>query len=458
MCLCMCVFVRVCVCTLVRVCMWALLSEKKMTLWSLRVHGENPDMGKTRSSSSQTSQIAHRHTTMQWLTVCMTCLVGACRGLWAPTSQSPRCAEWWTRTPVAQPCSATLTSTAWSSSPTRRSARTSATGAWWMTWGRWTGRAMLLKEVSEGTGKIGCVGGGRGGMVDDMRKVDWQSDAAEGGEWRNWQDWVCGWVCVWGGGGWWTTWGRWTGRVVLIRPAGWLISQLTLSIWGSSQYPPPVDMPCWGWSHRHWTGSWPVKDDYCYWFCPSGRQWTYQTCTEFGYYQTSDSKGQPFGFKFPLEFFIKQCQDIYNPKFNADLISRGINRTNTNYGGYGIKVTNVVFPNGSVDPWHALGIVKDLSPDATAIFIDGEWMADFPVRDFSVSRLIPSIEEQQGLFLRREIWPKCVKILSTHAHTHTHSLSVSPIIIHKFSIVLFPNERAQRACSHVYIIYTIYIY
>ncbi|XP_070172924.1 putative serine protease K12H4.7 isoform X2 [Littorina saxatilis] len=102
-----------------------------------------------------------------------------------------------------------------------------------------------------------------------------------------------------------------------------------------------------------------------------GRQWTYQTCTEFGYYQTSDFKSQPFGHKFPLDFFVKQCQDIYDPKFNADLIGRGINRTNTNYGGYGIKVTNVVFPNGSIDPWHALGVVKSLSPDATAIFIDG---------------------------------------------------------------------------------------
>ena len=32
---------------------------------------------------------------------------------------------------------------------------------------------MLLKEVSEGTGKIGCGVW----MVDDMRKVDWKSGA-----------------------------------------------------------------------------------------------------------------------------------------------------------------------------------------------------------------------------------------------------------------------------------------
>lgn len=102
-----------------------------------------------------------------------------------------------------------------------------------------------------------------------------------------------------------------------------------------------------------------------------GRQWTYQTCTEFGYYQTSDFQGQPFGHEFPLSFFVQQCQDIFGQKFDAGLIGHGINRTNANYGGYGIKISKVVFPNGSIDPWHALGIVKDLSPDATAIYIDG---------------------------------------------------------------------------------------
>lgn len=30
------------------------------------------------------------------------------------------------------------------------------------------------------------------------------------------------------------------------------------------------------------------------------RQWTYQTCTEFGFFQTSDLKDQPFGHSFPV--------------------------------------------------------------------------------------------------------------------------------------------------------------
>ena len=34
--------------------------------------------------------------------------------------------------------------------------------------------------------------------------------------------------------------------------------------------------------------------------CSVGRQWTYQTCTEFGYYQSTDSKSQVYGTTFPL--------------------------------------------------------------------------------------------------------------------------------------------------------------
>ncbi|XP_069178530.1 putative serine protease K12H4.7 [Procambarus clarkii] len=102
-----------------------------------------------------------------------------------------------------------------------------------------------------------------------------------------------------------------------------------------------------------------------------GRTWTYQTCTEFGFYQSSDSLNQPFGNEFPIEFFTKQCEDIFGPGFTSSLIDSGVQRTNTVYGGYNLKVTRVVFPNGSIDPWHALGVTSDLSTDATAIFING---------------------------------------------------------------------------------------
>jgi len=68
---------------------------------------------------------------------------------------------------------------------------------------------------------------------------------------------------------------------------------------------------------------------------------------------------------------VWQCKDIFGAKFTEDFINAGIRWTNTNYGGFGLTVTRVVFPNGSTDPWHALGITSDLGPTTPAIFIDG---------------------------------------------------------------------------------------
>ncbi len=33
--------------------------------------------------------------------------------------------------------------------------------------------------------------------------------------------------------------------------------------------------------------------------------------------------------------------------------------------------TNIVFPNGDIDPWHALSVLQNLSPSVTAILIHG---------------------------------------------------------------------------------------
>ncbi|XP_059142067.1 putative serine protease K12H4.7 [Physella acuta] len=102
-----------------------------------------------------------------------------------------------------------------------------------------------------------------------------------------------------------------------------------------------------------------------------GRQWTYQTCTEFGFYQSSDYPNQPFGHSFPIKFWTTQCQDIFGSSFNDALINATAKRSNDDYGALGIKVSKVLFPNGSIDPWHALGVTQDLNPDARAIYING---------------------------------------------------------------------------------------
>jgi thymus-specific serine protease len=42
------------------------------------------------------------------------------------------------------------------------------------------------------------------------------------------------------------------------------------------------------------------------------RQWTYQTCTEFAWFQTSTSPNQIFGSLYPVDYFVELCKDLYD--------------------------------------------------------------------------------------------------------------------------------------------------
>ncbi|XP_038129050.1 thymus-specific serine protease [Cyprinodon tularosa] len=99
-----------------------------------------------------------------------------------------------------------------------------------------------------------------------------------------------------------------------------------------------------------------------------GRQWVYQTCSEFGFYQSTDSPNQPFT-GFPLGYQVKQCARFYN--ISAEEVAEAVAQTNEYYGGYNIRSSRIVFPNGSVDPWHALGITQDITAELPAVFIKG---------------------------------------------------------------------------------------
>lgn len=102
-----------------------------------------------------------------------------------------------------------------------------------------------------------------------------------------------------------------------------------------------------------------------------GRQWIYQTCIEFGFFQSTDLMDQPFGHSVPVDFFIQQCIDLFGEKFNSESIQKSIDFTNNFYGGCHLNVRKVVFPNGSIDPWKVLGVSKDLNEEAIALLING---------------------------------------------------------------------------------------
>jgi hypothetical protein len=70
-----------------------------------------------------------------------------------------------------------------------------------------------------------------------------------------------------------------------------------------------------------------------------------------------------------FRFFVKQCADIFGPKFDRILLEKGINFTNAFYGAEKFSGTRVLFVNGAIDPWHALSFTKDPPNNNTAIFL-----------------------------------------------------------------------------------------
>ncbi|CAG2114261.1 unnamed protein product, partial [Medioppia subpectinata] len=135
------------------------------------------------------------------------------------------------------------------------------------------------------------------------------------------------------------------------------------------------------------------------------RQWVYQACTEIGWFVTTDLPNSPFGHNIPVEFYIQQCADVFGPQFTAQTIQKGVDRTNAKYGGLKPNVTNVVFPNGSLDPYHALSVLKDLNKSTKAVMIEGcahggDMWGSSPNDSQSLKNAHKLIEQQIGEYLK----------------------------------------------------------
>ena len=78
-----------------------------------------------------------------------------------------------------------------------------------------------------------------------------------------------------------------------------------------------------------------------------------------------------YGHSLPLDFFERLCSEAFGKDFTPEKLASNVARTNMEYGGFRPNVTNVVFVHGSLDPWHAMGVLKDLNKFAPAIYIQG---------------------------------------------------------------------------------------
>ncbi|VDO21105.1 unnamed protein product [Haemonchus placei] len=104
------------------------------------------------------------------------------------------------------------------------------------------------------------------------------------------------------------------------------------------------------------------------------RSWIWQTCTELGYFQTTDyGTNSIFGSTIPVDFYSDQCVDLFGPDYTITETYRRVDIVSKKYGGAtDYRGNNVVFPNGSIDPWKSLGLlVGNSDNDIDAFVIDG---------------------------------------------------------------------------------------
>ncbi|XP_026877516.2 thymus-specific serine protease [Electrophorus electricus] len=87
------------------------------------------------------------------------------------------------------------------------------------------------------------------------------------------------------------------------------------------------------------------------------RQWFYQTCTEFGFYQTCEDTSCPFSRMLTLQTQTQLCRLLFG--LPQHTLSMNIAFTNQYYGGDEPHSQRVLYVNGDIDPWMELSVVRN---------------------------------------------------------------------------------------------------
>jgi len=139
----------------------------------------------------------------------------------------------------------------------------------------------------------------------------------------------------------------------------------------------------------------------------AGRQWTYQTCNEFGYFQTASSPDQPF-YPFAEDLDLTGYLDICSEAFGISELP-DTEWTNYFYGGVDIDEENILFVNGNIDPWHILGLYSEdigkHGQEADILYIDGTaHCADMHGTSSPGTQLPALIDAQKAISSKVDSW------------------------------------------------------
>ena len=99
------------------------------------------------------------------------------------------------------------------------------------------------------------------------------------------------------------------------------------------------------------------------------RSWLWQTCTEFGFYQTCKIGSTcPYGKGYhELDQDLEICEQAFG--ISKDAVALNVQETLDYYGGWDLKGTRIIFTNGLVDPWSMLSVTKSQNESLPAIMV-----------------------------------------------------------------------------------------
>ncbi|XP_058060297.1 putative serine protease K12H4.7 [Anopheles bellator] len=88
------------------------------------------------------------------------------------------------------------------------------------------------------------------------------------------------------------------------------------------------------------------------------RQLNYHICTEFGYFQSAQSRDQPFGDRVTYDLFLAECAAVFGEWLTPEVLYDGVRLTNFHFGATDPRTTNVLFTNGGIDPFRFVSITS----------------------------------------------------------------------------------------------------
>ena len=127
-----------------------------------------------------------------------------------------------------------------------------------------------------------------------------------------------------------------------------------------------------------------------------------QTCTEFGYYQTTSAPQttQPFGSLVPVTYYTQMCADIFNTGVD---VGAAVNATNVRYGGQHPSVDRVIWIDGTIDPWRPLTVLQSPNPASSPVItITGtaHCATSFPLNPHDPTGVAPAFQEVNQLLAK----------------------------------------------------------